>query len=76
MSQLESKYGCPLMNDPVYVGYHRLACPFCNNHGQPKIFKSVWSLACHFSSVHDNDAYCQKIIADLVNLLKQGVIKS
>ena len=73
MSKLELRGGFPF--DPVYVIKIRLACIFCKNCGRSKVYRSTWALHNHFVTVHQNNAYCQKIIADLVNLLKQGVIK-
>ena len=67
--------GNPLMYDPVFISKIRLSCPFCKNCGKKKIIKSLWALNCHFAKIHYNDAYCKKIISDLENLLRQGVIR-
>ncbi len=73
MSETELRGGFPF--DPIFKIKLRLSCPFCKNCGKPKIHHSTWALHNHFKRVHRNDAYCQKVIADLENLLKQGVIR-
>ena len=61
---------------PVYKIKLRLSCPFCKKNGKPKIYHSLLTLQLHFSRTHYSDAYCKKIISDLEDLLKQGVLRA
>jgi len=60
---------------PVYKMKLRLSCPFCKKNGKPKIYHNLLTLKLHFSRTHYSDVYCQKIVSDLENLLKQGVLR-
>jgi len=64
-----------LQYHPVYKMKLRLSCPFCKKGGKPKIHHSLLSLNYHFASTHYSDVYCEKVISDLENLLKQGVLR-
>tara|TARA_B100000676_G_C18073311_1_gene845880 strand:+ start:921 stop:1154 length:234 start_codon:yes stop_codon:yes gene_type:complete len=59
----------------VYEKPIRFSCPFCTNTGKNKVFKNLLRLKRHFHREHLWDFDCQRIVADMENYIKIGVLR-
>jgi len=49
-------------------------CPFCFGCGRKKFYPDLRRLKYHFTYTHNSDIYCQRIIFDLEDQLRRGVL--